>query len=40
MRKKLYTLICAGIIIAASMMQVYAADTQYINGVSVEDGGL
>ena len=24
-------------IIAASMMQVYAADTQYINGVSVEE---
>ncbi len=37
MRKKLYTLICAGMIIAASMMQVYAADTQYINGVSVEE---
>ena len=33
----LYTLICAGMIIAASMMQVYAADTQYINGVSVEE---
>ena len=37
MRKKLYTLICAGMIIAASMMQVYAADAQYINGVSVEE---
>ena len=37
MRKKLYTLICAGMIIAASMMQVYAADTQYIYGVSVEE---
>ena len=37
MRKKLYTLICAGMIIVASMMQVYAADTQYINGVSVEE---
>ena len=37
MRKKLYTLICAGMFIAASMMQVYAADTQYINGVSVEE---
>ena len=37
MIKKLYTLICAGMIIAASMMQVYAADTQYINGVSVEE---
>ena len=37
MRKKLYTLICAGMIMAASMMQVYAADMESINGVSIEE---
>ena len=36
MRKKLYTLMCAGMIIAMSMMQVYAGDVEQLNGTSVE----
>lgn len=36
MRKKLYTLICAGLIMAASVMPVYAAEVDGINGISIE----
>ena len=36
MRKKLYTLICAGLIMVASVVQVYAADVERVDGISVE----
>lgn len=36
MRKKLYTLICTGLIIAASVSQVHAAEVENINGISIE----
>ena len=37
MRKKLYTLICAGLIMAASVLPVYAAEVESVNGVEVEE---
>ena len=37
MRKKLYTLICAGLIMAASVLTVYAAEVECLNGVEVEE---
>ena len=36
MRKKLYTLICAGLIMAASVITVHAAEMESINGVAIE----
>ena len=37
MKKKLYTLICAGLIMAASVMTVHAAEIESVNGVEVEE---
>ena len=36
MKKKLYTLICAGLIMVASAMSSYAAEIEGIDGINIE----